>query len=30
MEVGELVMPAVLGLCVAGILVWMIRKITGR
>ncbi len=30
MAVGEIVMPVVLGLCVAGILVWLIRKITGR
>ena len=30
MAAGEIIMPVVLGLCVAGILVWMIRKITGR
>jgi len=30
MAVGEMVMPVVLGLCVAGIFIWMIRKITGR
>ena len=30
MAVDEIVMPVVLGLCVAELLVWMIRKITGR